>query len=144
MKGGDIWNGYIDFEMTNNHLGFVNLLCYMAVKTPLLMASDFEQKYLGILDSLFDDIVLDINREDFTVGEKYKAKQAELVKLMFEDCKGDKFEFMQKIKDIAVETKSRVHARLHYEDKINKIYSEGGSLDQEKQAWSDYIKFELE
>jgi len=48
MKGGDIWNGYIDFEMTNNHLGFVNLLCYMAVKTPLLMATELEQKYYAL------------------------------------------------------------------------------------------------
>lgn len=51
---------------------------------------------------------------------------------------------MQKIKDIAVETKARVDNRLQFENKINKIYQEGGSLDQEKQAWSDYIKFELD
>ena len=39
-------------------------------------------RYLGILDSLFDDIVLDMNREEFTVGEKYKAKQSELGKTL--------------------------------------------------------------
>ncbi len=44
MKGGDIWNGYIDFEMTNNNLGFANLLCILAIKTPLIDAASIEQK----------------------------------------------------------------------------------------------------
>lgn len=38
-------------------------------------------RYLGIIDSLFDDIVLDLNREDFKVGDKYKTKHEELGKL---------------------------------------------------------------
>lgn len=42
MKGGDIWNGYIDFEMTSNHLGFANLLCYIAIRTPLIDSTSIE------------------------------------------------------------------------------------------------------
>ena len=36
MKGADIWQKYIDFEITLNNLGFVNLLCYLSIRTPLL------------------------------------------------------------------------------------------------------------
>ena len=44
MKGAEIWTKYIDFEMTLNHLGFVNLLCYLSVRTPLLNHEDIERK----------------------------------------------------------------------------------------------------
>ena len=37
-------------------------------------------RYLEVLDTLYDEIIMDVNREDFTVGEKYKAKQEELGK----------------------------------------------------------------
>lgn len=40
MKAGDIWSTFIDFEIGENHLGFVNLLCYLSIKTPLL---DYEK-----------------------------------------------------------------------------------------------------
>jgi hypothetical protein len=44
MKGGEIWSKYIDFEVANNHLGFMNLLCYLSIRTPLLDTSDLEAK----------------------------------------------------------------------------------------------------
>jgi hypothetical protein len=34
-----------------------------------------------VLDTLFDEIIMDVNREDFTVGDKYKAKQEEIGKI---------------------------------------------------------------
>ena len=36
MQGGEIWNQFIDFELALNHMGFVNLLGFIAIKTPLL------------------------------------------------------------------------------------------------------------
>lgn len=62
---------------------------------------------------------------------------------MFEDCNNDKFEFMKKVKEIASETKSRVDARLVYENKIMSIWEQGKPLEEEKEAWIDYIKFEI-
>jgi hypothetical protein len=44
MKGGEIWSKYIDFEVANNHLGFMNLLCYLSIKTPLLESGELEAK----------------------------------------------------------------------------------------------------
>jgi hypothetical protein len=44
MKGSEIWTKYIDFEITQNHLGFVNLLCYLSVKTPLINHEEIEKK----------------------------------------------------------------------------------------------------
>lgn len=44
MKAADIWQKYIDFEMTLNHLGIVNLLCYLSIKTPLLGTEEVEKK----------------------------------------------------------------------------------------------------
>ncbi len=36
MKAADIWLKYVDFELMLNHMGFMNLLLYLALKTPLL------------------------------------------------------------------------------------------------------------
>ncbi len=46
MQGAEIWTEFIDFEMALNHMGFVNLLGYMAVKTPLLECEKIEAKYV--------------------------------------------------------------------------------------------------
>ena len=36
MQGGEVWSEFVDFELALNHMGFVNLLGYLSVKTPLL------------------------------------------------------------------------------------------------------------
>lgn len=41
---------------------------------------------------------------------------------MFEECKGDKFEFIQKVKELSSETKNRVDSRLVFEDQIMNIW----------------------
>lgn len=41
---------------------------------------------------------------------------------MFEDCKGDKFEFIQRVRELAAETKKRVEVRLVFENKIMSIW----------------------
>lgn len=73
----------------------------------------------------------------------FKILTFTIVKLIFEDCKGDKFEFINKVKEIAAETKRRVDARLVYEDKIMRIWGEGKPLEDEKEAWIEYIQFEI-
>jgi hypothetical protein len=62
---------------------------------------------------------------------------------MFEECKGDKFEFIQKVKDLSAETKNRVDARLVFEDQIMNIWQNGRPLEEEKEVWVEYIKFEI-
>ncbi len=42
MKAADIWLKYVDFEMMLNHMGFMNLLLYQALKTPLLDVESIE------------------------------------------------------------------------------------------------------
>lgn len=44
MQGAEIWTTFIDFEMSRNRMGFVNLLCYMGIKTPLLECEKIETK----------------------------------------------------------------------------------------------------
>lgn len=83
----------------------------------------------------------------FSLSASFSLKQTLfiiLVKLIFEDCKADKFEFITKVKDIAAETKKRVDARLVFEDKITQIFNDNRPVEEEKQAWSDYIKFEID
>lgn len=62
---------------------------------------------------------------------------------MFEECQGDKFEFINKLTAIGHETKYRVQTRLQYEIKIMKIWEEGKTLEEEKEAWNEYIGFEI-
>jgi hypothetical protein len=63
---------------------------------------------------------------------------------MFDECKGDKFEYTRKVKEISTETKSRVEARLIYENRITQVFQESRPLEEEKEAWMDYIKFEID
>lgn len=44
MKGAEIWQKYIEFEIMLNNLGFANLLSFLSVKTPLLMSEEMEKK----------------------------------------------------------------------------------------------------
>ena len=90
MQATEIWTEFIDFELALNHMGFVNLLGYTAVKTPLLDSEKILTKYdsnsnpinryLEIVDTLYENMVEDMNRADFTVGDKYRAKYDELGK----------------------------------------------------------------
>jgi len=61
-------------------MSFVNLLGYMAVKTPLLNSDKIEARYarlfkhfryLDIVDTLYDTMVEQMNAPGFTVGDKY-------------------------------------------------------------------------
>jgi hypothetical protein len=63
---------------------------------------------------------------------------------MFDECKGDKFEYTRKVKEISAETKSRVEARIIYENRITQVFQESRPLEEEKEAWMDYIKFEID
>jgi adenylate cyclase class IV len=66
-----------------------------------------------------------------------------LAKLMLEECKGDKFEFMARVQHMAQETRHRVESRLLFEDRIMEIWKQGRPLEEEKEVWIDYIKFEI-
>lgn len=59
------------------------------------------EQYIQNLDSLFDNIVEDIRSPSFSVSDKYKTKQEELENILFKECGGDKFEFINRIKHIA-------------------------------------------
>jgi hypothetical protein len=36
MLSAEIWKRFFDFEEALNHLGFANLIGYLAIKTPLI------------------------------------------------------------------------------------------------------------
>ena len=42
MKAAEIWSQFIDFEIALNNMGFVNLLGYLSIKTPLLDTDKME------------------------------------------------------------------------------------------------------
>ena len=44
MASSEIWIKYIDFETTRNNLPLVNLLCYMALETPLIDGQEMLDK----------------------------------------------------------------------------------------------------
>lgn len=44
---------------------------------------------------------------------------------------------------IGHETKFRVENRKVYENKIMNIWSEGKTLEEEKEAWKEYINYEI-
>jgi len=92
MQGAEIWTEFIDFEMALNHMGFVNLIGYMAVKTPLLDCDkilsryvycipDIIFRYLEIVDTLYESMVEQMNQEGFSPGDKYQSKYDELGKI---------------------------------------------------------------
>lgn len=102
-----IWIKYIDFETTRNHMALVNLLCFMAMQTPF-NAEDSKKvlaKYEGILNNLFEKIFQEITQADSQEGgaqipDRYKSQQAELVKLITDQFKGEKDAFIDHVKKV--------------------------------------------
>jgi len=62
---------------------------------------------------------------------------------MNEECKGDKQSFISKIRAISHETQVRVAQRLHFEQKIESVWKLGLTREEEKEAWMEYIDFEI-
>ena len=115
MSAGPIWQKYIEFELLNNHMGFMNLLCYLSIRTPLIDNESLLEQYMQNLDSLFDNIVDDMKSESFTVPQKYQSKQDEVENLLFKECGGDKIDFMNRIKMVAQDSQAKVAERLQFE-----------------------------
>jgi Txe/YoeB family toxin of Txe-Axe toxin-antitoxin module len=65
------------------------------------------------------------------------------VKVIKVECQNDKFTFIDKIKALAKETQGRVAQRVTFERRIVEVWEQNLSRDQEKQAWQDYINFEI-
>jgi DNA-binding XRE family transcriptional regulator len=59
------------------------------------------------------------------------------------ECKADKFAFMDKIRALAKETQERVAQRVTFERRIVEVWEKGLTREEEKQAWLDYITFEI-
>ena len=107
---GCIWLKYIDFETMRNNVAMINLLCYMAMQTPL--RSEDSQKVLakceGILNNLFEQIFQQITlaeSQDATslqIPDRYKPQQDELVKLITGQFKGEKDAYLQHLKTIVL------------------------------------------
>lgn len=62
LDSGCLWIEYINFEYKRNNKALVNLLCYMAMQTPLRTEESqfLLSKYEGILASWFEQIFQDI------------------------------------------------------------------------------------
>ena len=81
-----MWLKYVDLELMLNHMGFMNLLLFLAIKTPLLdievienkYGSRFISRYVETLETLYDNIVDDMQSEEYKVGDKYRSKNEEL------------------------------------------------------------------
>lgn len=63
---------------------------------------------------------------------------------MFNECQGDKDQFMQRIKQTVEHTNGLVEKRIGYEEKIMQIWRDNGSLEQERESWMQYIQFEIQ
>lgn len=137
-----IWIKYIDFETTRNNMALVNLLCYMALQTPF--SGDDSKKLLGkyenILNSLFEKIFQEITQAEGQDGgsqipERYKSQQAELVKLITGDFKGEKEAYIEHLKNtVLVQAEAKARAREPFEQSLL------GS--PALKDWQAYITFE--
>ena len=137
-----IWIKYIDFETTRNNITLVNLLCYMAVQTPFNGddSKNVLAKYEGILNNLFEKIFQEITQADGQDGssqipDRYKSQQAELVKLITGQFRGEKDAFIDHIKKVVVtQAEAKAQAREPYEKSL-----QGSPALKD---WQAYITFE--
>ena len=73
-----IWLKYIDFEKVRNNLSIVNILCYMALETPMAdNITILSSRYMGILNSLFEKIFESITGPDAESQFKGSPKYAD-------------------------------------------------------------------
>lgn len=55
-------------------MAFVNLLCYMAVKTPLIDQEEILEKYSEVLNNFYDSIMEDLAGGQSDGGDQIPAK----------------------------------------------------------------------
>ena len=106
MDSAEIWLKYIDFEILRNNMAKVNLLCFMAMETPLKeeKLKEVRDKYVTILTNsfevIFEAITSDSKEEgeaDPPIPEKYTQNHKKVVKLITDDFGGEKQKFIDHI-----------------------------------------------
>lgn len=115
----------------------------MAVETPLINGREVLEKYVGILEKLFDAIsekLTDASDENSQIPEKYRPKFRELAKLMSTDLNGDKNAFINHVKSVVFpEAEAKSKARLGFEENLAKAATSDAKLAE----WQRYINFEI-
>lgn len=128
MASAEIWIKYIDFETMRNNLSLVNLLCYMALETPLLNGQVILDKYIGILENLYERIFERITadakqqegEEDAEIPEKHRAKYKQIVDMITGEFKGDKQQFINHVKTtVFTAAKAKAAARMVFQENLD-------------------------
>lgn len=83
MKSDQIWLMYIDFETQFMHWGFINLLFFMAVQTPLVKHEEILDRYLDTVENFHGSIIEDIQSGQFQLPDRYTEQYTELGKSQF-------------------------------------------------------------
>ena len=124
----------------------VNLLCFMALETPLVNGQDILNIYLRILnlDTWFEDILgrmdQDVSDESSQIPEKHRPRFRELAKLISEELKGQKDAFINYVTNVVYPaSEAQAKERLEYEKNLKTT----GNTDSKIQGWQKYIKFEI-
>ena len=91
MKSTNIWKNYINFETSRNNLAVVNQICYQVLKTPLVEQKIIYDLYRAIIESLFERIF------EATVSSGSSQDELGLIKVITDECKGDKNLFLKHI-----------------------------------------------
>lgn len=103
QDSAEVWLKYIDFEILRDNMAKVNLLCFMALETPLNgeKLKEVKDKYTTILGNsfevIFESITSDSKEEgeaDSPIPDKYTQNHKKVVKLITDDFGGDKQKFI--------------------------------------------------
>jgi hypothetical protein len=92
VDAGELLVKYIDFEIKREKISSANLLCFMAAGTPFTDGGAIQAKYIQLLESKFESIFESLLSEDSEkeISDKNKPQYTNLVKILTDDCKGDK------------------------------------------------------
>lgn len=121
-----IWMKYIDFETMRNNLSFVNVLCYVAIDTPLADKQSLLRKYLGLASTLFEQFL------EESSSAKFQEKSKQLRELMVTNLNGNKDLFIEHITEVATKSEQNNKTRNAFEQ---------GDLNSSSQ-WVKYTFYE--
>ena len=146
LGSGGIWLKYIEFETVARNVSAVNLLCYMALETPLTNGREVLEGYLRILNlstwfaDIYERLAQDASDDKSQIPEKHRPKFRELARLMSEELQGKKDAFINHVNTVVFPAaEAKAQARLGFEESLGKAATTETKLAE----WQRYIDYEI-
>jgi len=139
MLATNIWLMWIDYETSFLNMAKCNLLCFLALQTPLLNIDLVLSKYIEVVTNYHDSVVECLKKSEEAVAgwvsEHHQEEYNQLAKLTLSKSQDELVAYMRDA--VYPHTSEQVNDRISFEQELLNSQAPANS-----QAWLKYIAFE--